>query len=156
MLAEDLDFSSTNCINCFNLVIFAMVDDLHEKMLEYSRRENSEREMRSMEGTLKIAMETLTDVYLKLLKPISESPGFRTFWLGVLRRMDTCMKADLGEYGESRLQDLVPELLKKIITTMKENEILVQKEGDDLWEITYIQIQWIAPTLKEELFPEEI
>ncbi|CAL5397059.1 unnamed protein product [Camellia sinensis] len=155
-LAEELYFTPANCINCFNLVIFAMVDDLHEKMLEYSRRENAEREMRSMEGTLKIAMELLTEVYLQFLKPISENSGFRTFWLGILRRMDTCMKAELGEYGNSKVQEIIPDLLNKMITTMKENEILVQKEGDDLWEITYIQIQWIAPSLKEELFPEEM
>lgn len=153
-LAEELLFTSGNCITCFNLVIFAMVDDLHEKMLEYSRRENSEREMRSMEGTLKFAMELLTDVFLQFLKLISESNEFRTFWLGMLRRMDTCMKADLGEYGASALQELVPELLKKIITKMKESEILVQNESNDLWDITYIQIQWIAPALKEELFPD--
>ncbi|GLT51689.1 hypothetical protein SLA2020_250820 [Shorea laevis] len=154
-LAEELDFSSTNCINVFNLVVFAMVDDLHEKMIEYSRRDNAEREMRSMEGTLKIAMELLADVYLQFLKQIAENPGFRTFWLGVLRRMDTCMKADLGQYGETKLQEVVPELLKKMIMKMKEKEILVQKEGDDLWETTYIQIQWIAPSLKEELFPDD-
>uniref|UniRef100_A0A2N9FAY8 SEC7 domain-containing protein n=1 Tax=Fagus sylvatica TaxID=28930 RepID=A0A2N9FAY8_FAGSY len=155
ILAVELDFSPTNCMNCFNLVIFAMIDDLHEKMLEYSRRENSEREMRSMERTLEIGMELLTDVYLQFLKQISQGPGFRTFWLGVLRRMDTCMKADLGEYGTSKIEELIPYLLRKMITQMKEKEILVQKEGDDLWEITYIQIQWIAPSLKDELFPEE-
>ncbi|XP_022755059.1 ARF guanine-nucleotide exchange factor GNL2-like [Durio zibethinus] len=155
-LAEDLELSSTSCINCFNLVIFAMVDDLHEKMIEYSRRENAEREMRSMEGTLKISIELMTDVYLQFLKLISENPGFRTFWLGVLRRMDTCMKADLGEYGETKLQEVVPDLLRKMIRNMQEKEILVPKDGDDLWEITYIQIQWIAPSLKEELFPDEL
>ncbi|KAI8022498.1 ARF guanine-nucleotide exchange factor GNL2 [Camellia lanceoleosa] len=112
--------------------------------------------MRSMEGTLKIAMELLTEVYLQFLKPISENSGFRTFWLGILRRMDTCMKAELGEYGNSEVQEIIPDLLNKMITTMKENEILVKKECDDLWEITYIQIQWIAPSLKEELFPEEM
>ena len=154
-LAEELDFTPNNCINFFNLVIFAMVDDLHEKMLEYSRRENAERETRSMEGTLKIAMELLTEIYLVLIRQISNSPGFRTFWLGVLRRMDTYMKADLGEYGESKLPEVVPGLLRKMITEMKEKEILVQKEEDDLWEITYIQIQWIAPSIKDELFPEE-
>ncbi|XP_058206768.1 ARF guanine-nucleotide exchange factor GNL2 [Rhododendron vialii] len=155
-LAEDLYFTSSNCMNCFNLVIFAMVDDLHEKMLEYSRRENAEREMRSMEGTLKIAMELLTEVYLQFLKPLSESSGFRNFWMGILRRMDTCMKAELGDYGNSIVQEIVPDLLKRMITTMKENEILVQREGDALWETTYIQIQWIAPSLKEELFPEDL
>ncbi|KAJ8749810.1 hypothetical protein K2173_013213 [Erythroxylum novogranatense] len=153
-LVDELDLPPANCISCFNLVVFAMVDDLHEKMLEYSRRENAEKEMRSMEGTLTISMELMTDVYLQFLKQITASPGFRTFWLGVLRRMDTCMKADLGEYGETKLQQVVPYLLKKMIMKMKEEEILVPNEGDDLWDITYIQIQWIAPSLKEELFPE--
>ncbi|KAI6679458.1 hypothetical protein NL676_033339 [Syzygium grande] len=65
------------------------------------------------------------------------------------------MKANLGPYGESAmLKELVPDLLRKIITKMKESEILVQNEDDDLWDITYIQIQWISPLLKE-LFPEE-
>ncbi|CAL1359466.1 unnamed protein product [Linum trigynum] len=153
-LAEELDFSPANCMNCFNLVVFAMVDDLHEKMIEYSRREGAEREVRSMEGTLMLAMELLTDVYLQFLKQIAASPGFRTFWLGVLRRMDTCMKADLGVYGEAKLQEVIPGFLRKMITRMKGDEILVQKEDADLFEVTYIQIQWIAPSLKQELFPE--
>ncbi|KAI4297403.1 hypothetical protein L6164_037296 [Bauhinia variegata] len=153
-LAEELVFNSSLCINCFSLVIFAMVDDLHEKMLEYSRRENAEREMRGMEGTLKIAMEILTDVYLQFLKPLSENPGFRTFWLGILRRMDTCMKADLGPYSASIvLRETVPDLLRRIINKMRENELLEPVEGDDMWETTYIQIQWICPSLKDELFP---
>ncbi|OVA13877.1 SEC7-like [Macleaya cordata] len=154
-LADELDFTSSNCINCFNLVIFAMVDDLHEKLVEYSRRENSTKEMKSMAGTLKLAMELLKEVFLQFLKPLSQSSGFRQFWLGVLRRMDTCMKTELGDDDESGLQGLVPELLKKIIIEMKEKEILVQTEDNELWDITHVQIQWIAPSLKEELFPEE-
>ncbi|PNY13876.1 pattern formation protein EMB30-like [Trifolium pratense] len=152
-LAEEMLYISSNCINYFNLVIFAMVDELHEKMLEYSRRENAEREMRSMEGTLKLSMELLSAMYMTSLKQISESPGFRAFWLGVLRRMDTCMKADLGQYGPSSLSEIIPDLLKKIITQMKDEGILEPRENDDMWEITYIQIQWICPPLKDELFP---
>ncbi|KAI3524587.1 hypothetical protein L1887_03246 [Cichorium endivia] len=152
--AEELYFTPYNVMQCFNLVIFAMVDDLHEKMLEYSTRENAERETRSMEGTLKLAMEMLVDVYLQFLKLLMESPGFKTFWLSILRRMDTVMKADLGVYGDSKMQELVPGLLKKMIETMQEKEVLVPQEGNDLWEITYIQIQWIAPSLKDELFPD--
>ncbi|CAK8534064.1 unnamed protein product [Lathyrus sativus] len=152
-LAEEMLYVSSNCINYFNLVIFAMVDELHEKMLEYSRRENAEREMRSMEGTLKLAMELLSAMYLQSLKQISESPAFRAFWLGVLRRMDTCMKAELGHYGPSSLSEIIPDLLKKIITQMKDEGMLEPREDDDMWEITYIQIQWICPPLKDELFP---
>ncbi|KAK4493444.1 hypothetical protein RD792_006795 [Penstemon davidsonii] len=154
VLAEDLLFTPMNCINSFYNVIFAMVDDLHEKLLQYSRRENAEKETRSMEITLKLSMEVLTDVYLHFLKPISESPSFRTFWLGILRRMDTCMKADLGEYGESKMPEVIPNLLRNIVMNMKEKDILTQNGEDDLWDTTYYQIQWIAPALTEELFPE--
>ncbi|XP_051125843.1 ARF guanine-nucleotide exchange factor GNL2 [Andrographis paniculata] len=153
MLAEDLLFTPNTCINAFYNVIFAMVDDLHEKMLQYSRRENAERETRSMEGSLVRSMKVMTEVYLHFLKPISGSPNFRTFWLGILRRMDTCMKADLGEYGESRMSEVIPELLRKIVSAMKEKEILTPEGEDDLWDTTYYQIQWIVPSLTDELFP---
>ncbi|XP_016482977.1 ARF guanine-nucleotide exchange factor GNL2-like [Nicotiana tabacum] len=153
-LGEDLYFTPTNILSCFNLILFAMVDDLHEKMLEYSKRENAERETRSMEGTLKLSMEVLTDVYLQFMKPLSESPNFRAFWMGILRRMDTCMKADLGECGESKLPHTIPMLLKKMVVKMKQKEILVPRKDDDLWEMTHVQIQWIAPSLTKELFPD--
>ncbi|XP_012700213.1 ARF guanine-nucleotide exchange factor GNL2 [Setaria italica] len=153
--AGDLDFGPGGCLACFNLVIFAMVDDLTEKTLEYSRREGAERETRSMEGTLAAAAELLADVFVLLLPMLAQAPGFRTFWLGVLRRMDTCIKCDLAAGGGAGLmQELVPRMLKRMIMEMKAKEVLVPREGDELWEITYIQIQWIAPAAKEELFPE--
>ncbi|CAD6267809.1 unnamed protein product [Miscanthus lutarioriparius] len=150
----DLDFGPAGCLACFNLVIFAMVDDLHEKTLEYSRREGAERETRSMEGTLAAAAELLADVFVLLLPTVAQAPGFRTFWLGVLRRMDTCMKCDLAAGGGAGLmQELVPRMLKRMIMEMKAKEVLVPREGDELWEITHIQIQWIAPAAMDELFP---
>ncbi|KAG5615396.1 hypothetical protein H5410_015220 [Solanum commersonii] len=153
-LGEELYFTPANILSCFNLILFAMVDDLHEKMLEYSKRGNAEREARSMEGTLKLSMEVLTEVYLQFLKPLSESPSFRAFWMGILRRMDTCMKADLGDCGESKLPHTIPVLLKKMVITMKQTEILVPGDDEDLWEMTHVQIQWIAPSLTEELFSD--
>ncbi|KAG0502280.1 hypothetical protein HPP92_002352 [Vanilla planifolia] len=154
--ADELEWTVGSCAACFNLVIFAMVDDLHEKMVEYSRREGMEREMRSMEGTLKMAVEQMVEVYLRFMEKLANGPGFRTFWLGLLRRMDTCMKASLGEerLPSTVMQDLVPGLLKRMILQMKEKQVLVQKDGDELWDTTNIQIQWIAPSLKEELFPD--
>ncbi|RLN00956.1 hypothetical protein C2845_PM06G09710 [Panicum miliaceum] len=153
--AGDLDFGPAGCLACFNLVIFAMVDDLTEKTLEYSRREGAERETRSMEGTLAAAAELLADVFVLLLPTLAQAPGFRTFWLGVLRRMDTCMKCDLAAGGGAGvMQELVPRMLKRMIMEMKAKEVLVPTEGDELWEITHIQIQWIAPAVKDELFPE--
>ena len=153
--AGDLDLGPAGCLACFNLVIFAMVDDLTEKTLEYSRREGAERETRSMEGTLAAAAELLADVFVLLLPTLAQAPGFRTFWLGVLRRMDTCVKCDLAAGGGAGvMQELVPRMLKRMIMEMKAKEVLVPREGDELWEITHIQIQWIAPAVKDELFPD--
>ncbi|KAH1086013.1 hypothetical protein GYH30_017815 [Glycine max] len=149
-LAEELHYMSSNRINYFNFVIFAMVDELHEKMLEYSRRENAERESRSTEETLKLAMELLSDMYLQSLRQITESSGFRTFWSGILRRKDTCMKADLGQYGPSTLGEIIPDLLRKIITQMKEEGILEPRYVGDY---IYLDTVDICPHLKDELFP---
>ncbi|XP_020586815.1 ARF guanine-nucleotide exchange factor GNL2 [Phalaenopsis equestris] len=157
-VADELEWTTGSHASSFNLVIFAMVDDLHEKMVEYSRREGMERETRSMEGTLKMALEQLVEVYLCFMLRLAADPGgFRIFWLGLLRRMDTCIKASLGEEGMPSpvMQELVPELLRRMILQMKEKEVLVQGDGSDLWEVTNIQIQWIAPSIKEELFPED-
>uniref|UniRef100_A0A0D9W1V7 SEC7 domain-containing protein n=1 Tax=Leersia perrieri TaxID=77586 RepID=A0A0D9W1V7_9ORYZ len=153
--AGELDFGPTGSLACFNLVIFAMVDDLHEKTLEYSRREGAERETRSMEGTLAAATQLLADVFVLFLPTLAQGAGFRTFWLGVLRRLDTCIKSDLAAGGGAGvMQELVPMMLKRMIVEMKDKEVLVPREGDELWEITHIQIQWIAPAVKDELFPD--
>ncbi|CAN6452847.1 unnamed protein product [Victoria cruziana] len=149
--AEGLGFTATMCQHCFNHVIFAMADDLLEKAVEYSRRDNSEREMRSMEGTLCLAMEFLTEAFIQFLELLSSVSGFRSFWMGVLRRMDTCMKTELGD--SDKLQILIPRLLKKMIVALQEKKILVNSEDNELWDVTVTQILWIAPAVKDELFP---
>ncbi|ERN08651.1 hypothetical protein AMTR_s00017p00207110 [Amborella trichopoda] len=139
---EGLFFSPQACLQCFNTLVFAMVDDLLEKATE----------KKFMEGTVEMAMEVLVEVFLRLVERMGTVSGFRTFWLGVLRRLDTGMKADVG--GGS-VREMIPGLLRKMIVDMMEKGILVERDGDELWDITNIQIQWIAPSLKEELFPED-
>ncbi|XP_068661771.1 ARF guanine-nucleotide exchange factor GNL2-like [Aristolochia californica] len=158
VMGEELGFTDTSCMSCFNSVLFAMVDDLQEKMAECSERSKSEKEMLivtfGMEGTLILAIKLMTEVFIQFLRPLTEAPGFRQFWqVKLLRRMNSYMTVDLGY--ETRLRESVPGLLKKMITVMKEKNVLVQREGDDLWETTCMQIQWIAPSIKEELFPED-
>ncbi|KAK9130825.1 hypothetical protein Sjap_011312 [Stephania japonica] len=154
ILADRLGFTPENCIHYFNHVIFATVDDLHEKLIEYSRRENAEKEVTSMVGTLKLSMEVLKEVFLHYLELLSQCTNFRTFWLGVLRRMNACMKVELRHECELILHGMVPMLLIEIITQMKEKEVLVQSEENDLWDFTCIQIQWMAPALAQQLFPD--
>ncbi|KAK8918281.1 ARF guanine-nucleotide exchange factor GNL2 [Platanthera zijinensis] len=156
-VADELEWTAGNCASGFTLVIFVMVEDLQEKMVEYSRREGMEKEMRSMEGTLKMAVEQMVEVYLRFMGRLASGQGFKSFWMGLLMKMHKCMKAGLGEEGlpSPVMQELVPVLLKRMIMEMKERKVLVQGEGDDdIWDVTNIQIQWIAPLLKEELFPE--
>lgn len=69
--------------------------------------------MRSIEWTLEIAMELLINVYLQFLKQISQGPGCQTFQLGLLRRMDTRMKADLVGYGTSKIEKLILDFVEK-------------------------------------------
>lgn len=79
--------------------------------------------MRSIEWTVEIAMELLIIVYLQFLKQISQSPGCQTFQLGLLRRTDTRMKADLVGYGTSKIEKLILDLLRKMMSQMKEKRI---------------------------------
>lgn len=87
-----------------------------------------------MEGTLNIAMKMLKNVFLNYLEHIVGSTEFR-YRFGVLRRI-----------WRQQTSRCCPELLTIMTGSVKD---------DDLWGITYIQIQWIAPSLKDELFPEE-
>ncbi|XP_031487291.1 ARF guanine-nucleotide exchange factor GNL2-like [Nymphaea colorata] len=150
--AEELGLTSSAFMLCFNNVAFAMADDLLEKAVEYSRRENSEKEMHSTEGTLILSMEFLADTYVQFLPLISTSSGFKSFWLGVLRRMDACIMAELG--GSDSLKILVQDLLRRMIIAMKERNILMQKEDNELWDVTVTQILKIAPAVKDELLSE--
>ncbi|CAN6441526.1 unnamed protein product [Victoria cruziana] len=150
--AEDLGFTSSALMLCFNSVIFATADDLLEKAVEYSRRENSEKEMHSSEGTLILAMEFLAESYLQFLPIISIASEFKSFWLGVLRRMGACLNAELG--GSDSLKNLVQDLLRRMIIAMKERNILKQMDDNELWDVTVSQILKIAPDVKDELLPE--
>ena len=71
---------------------------------------------------------------LAVMVLLSQSSGFRTFWLWVLR-MDTCMKANMDDVETGALQEAVPRMLKRVLVQME--EILAQRDGDELWDITF-------------------
>lgn len=60
---------------------------------------------------------------LAVFEKISQGPGCQTFWLGLLRRMDTRMKADLVGYGTSKIEKLILDLLRRMMSQMKEKKI---------------------------------
>eukprot|EP00252_Welwitschia_mirabilis_P019550 TRINITY_DN4551_c0_g1_i1.p1 TRINITY_DN4551_c0_g1~~TRINITY_DN4551_c0_g1_i1.p1 ORF type:complete len:676 (-),score=134.62 TRINITY_DN4551_c0_g1_i1:404-2233(-) len=140
-------------IQCFDQVIFTMLDDL----LEIAQG-HSPKEYRNMEGTLFQAVKFISKIFLQLLDQLSTLPNFRKLWIGILSRMEKYMKAKLRGKGSDKLQEYIPELLKSILNVLKAKGIIVQRStlgGDSLWELTWLHLKGISPSLQAELFPDK-
>lgn len=67
------------------------------------------------------------------------------------------MKVKVRGKKSENLQELVPELLKNTLSVMKSKGILVQRSalgGDSLWELTWLHVNNIFPSLQAEVFPD--
>lgn len=140
-------------IQCFDVVIFTMLDDL----LEIAQGQ-SQKDYRNMEGSLILAMKLLSKVFLQLLHDLSQLTTFCKLWLGVLSRMEKYMKVKVRGKKSEKLQELVPELLKNTLLVMKTRGVLVQRSalgGDSLWELTWLHVNNIAASLQSEVFPDQ-
>lgn len=140
-------------LQCFDVVIFTMLDDLIELA-----QGHSQKDYRNMEGTLVLALKLLTKVFLQLLPELSQLTTFCKLWLGVLSRMEKYLKVKVRGKRSEKLQELVPELLKNTLHVMKTKGVLVQRSalgGDSLWELTWLHVNNIAPSLQSELFPDK-
>jgi brefeldin A-resistance guanine nucleotide exchange factor 1 len=139
-------------LQCFDLVIFTMLDDLHE--IAQGHQSN----YRNMEGTLIIAVKLLSKVFLQLLPEIAQLTTFCKLWVGVLSRMEKYLKVKVKGKKNEILQETVPELLKNTLLVMKSWGVLVQRSasgGDSLWELTWVHVNSIAPSLQAEVFPDQ-
>ncbi|XP_019455801.1 PREDICTED: ARF guanine-nucleotide exchange factor GNOM-like isoform X1 [Lupinus angustifolius] len=140
-------------LQCFNEVIFTVVDDL----LEISQTQ-SQKDYRNMEVTLVLALKLLSKVFLHLLQDLSQLTEFNKIWLGVLNRLEVYMKLKVRGRRSEKIQELVPELLKNTLLVMRAGGILVRSnsvDGNSLWELTWQHINNIAPSLQSEVFPEQ-
>lgn len=152
--ANDLHLTHTLWLQCFELVIFTMLDDLPELA-----QGHSQKDFRNMEGTLILAMKLLSKVFLQLLQDLPQSTNFCKLWLGILNRMEKYTKIKVRGKKSEKLQELIPELLKNILFTMKNKGILAQRNalgGDSLWELTWLNVNKFAPSLQYEVFPDII
>ncbi|KAJ6421699.1 hypothetical protein OIU84_028977 [Salix udensis] len=139
-------------LQCFDLVIFTMLDDLHE--IAQGRQNN----YRNMEETLVIAVKLLSKVFLLLLPEIAQLTTFCKLWVGVLSRMEKYLKVKVKGKKNEILQETVHELLKNTLLVMKSWGVLVQSSasgGDSLWELTWLHVNTIAPSLQAEVFPDQ-
>ncbi|KAJ7964556.1 ARF guanine-nucleotide exchange factor GNOM-like [Quillaja saponaria] len=150
---DGIDLAHGLWLQCFDLVIFTMLDDL----LEIAQG-HSQKDYRNMEGTLILAMKLLSKVFLQLLQGLSQLSTFCKLWLGVLSRMEKYIKAKVRGKRSEKLQELVPEFLKNTLLVMKTRGLLVQRSalgGDSLWELTWLHVNNIGPALQSEVFPEQ-
>ncbi|KAK1434661.1 hypothetical protein QVD17_00410 [Tagetes erecta] len=140
-------------LQCFDMVIFTVLDDL----LEISQG-HSQKDFRNMEGTLVLALKLLSKVFLQLLPELSQVTTFCKLWLGVLSRMEKYLKVKIKGKKSEKLQELVPELLKNTLIVMKNKGVLVQRTalgGDSLWELTWLHVNNISPSIQSEVFPDQ-
>ncbi|CAN1794237.1 ARF guanine-nucleotide exchange factor GNOM [Linum perenne] len=140
-------------LQCFDMVIFTMLDDL----LEIAQG-HSQKDYRNMEATLIVAIKLMSKVFLQLLHDLAQLTTFCKLWLGVLGRTEKYMKVKIRGKKSEKLQETIPELLKNILLIMKTTGVLVQRSalgGDSLWELTWLHMNNIAPSLKSEVFPDQ-
>ncbi|XP_058099559.1 ARF guanine-nucleotide exchange factor GNOM [Magnolia sinica] len=152
--AEAIRLSPASWLQCFDLVIFTMLDDL----LEIAHGGHSGKDYRNMEGTLVHAMKLMSKVFLQLLPELSPLTSFCKLWLGVLGRMEKYTKAKVRGKKCEKLQELVPELLKNTLYVMKNRGVLARTNaigGDGLWELTWLHVNNIDPSLQSEVFPDQ-
>ncbi|KAK7285176.1 hypothetical protein RJT34_19937 [Clitoria ternatea] len=138
-------------LQCFNQVIFTVLDDL----LEIAEA-HSQNDYRNIEGTLALALKLLSKVFLQFFHELSQLPSFCKLWEGVLSRMEKYAKVKFRR--SEKLQELVPELLKNTLLVMKSEGILVQSNdlgGNSFWELTWLHIKNIDPSLQRDVFPDK-
>ncbi|XP_057965367.1 ARF guanine-nucleotide exchange factor GNOM-like [Malania oleifera] len=152
IVGEGIHLQSDLILRCFDLVIFTLLDDLLEIV-----RGNSPKDYRNMEGTVVLAMKLLSKVFLQFLQDLSELPSFCKLWVGVLNRIEECTKAKFRGRKSEKIHELVPELLKNTLLVMKTSGVLSKTDaigGDSFWQLTWLHVKNIAPTLQMEIFPD--
>ncbi|KAI3694844.1 hypothetical protein L1987_77825 [Smallanthus sonchifolius] len=140
-------------LQCFDMVIFTVLDDL----LEISQG-HTQKDFKNMEGTLVLALKLLSKVFLQLLPELSQVTTFCKLWLGILSRMEKYFKVKIRGKKNEKLQELVPELLKNTLIVMKNQGVLVQRSalgGDSLWELTWLHVNNISSSIQSEVFPDQ-
>ncbi|XP_072971675.1 ARF guanine-nucleotide exchange factor GNOM-like isoform X2 [Typha angustifolia] len=147
---EGLFLSASTWLQSFDIV-FQLLDDL----LEISQS-HSPKDYRNMEISLFHAVKLLCKVFLQSLQDLSGLSTFSKLWLGVLSHMEKYMKAKVRSRRMEKIQETIPELLKNMLLVMKASGILAKTsttDGDSLWELTWLHVNNIVPSLQLEVFP---
>ncbi|XP_071913136.1 ARF guanine-nucleotide exchange factor GNOM-like [Coffea arabica] len=137
-------------LQCFDLVIFTLLDDLVE-----IAQQHSAKDYRNMEGTLVLSLKLLSKVFLQLLHDVSQLASFSELWSRVLSCMERYMKVKFRGKRSEKIHELVPELLKNTLLIMKSSGLLVPSEEDNFWQLTWSSVKNLAPSLQLEVFSSD-
>uniref|UniRef100_A0A7N0V2E3 SEC7 domain-containing protein n=1 Tax=Kalanchoe fedtschenkoi TaxID=63787 RepID=A0A7N0V2E3_KALFE len=143
-------------LQCFDTVIFALLDDLL-KLGQGSFL----KDYRNMEGTFVLAIKLLSKVFLQLLQNDPAPKYLINLWEGYLDRMESYMKAKFRGRRSDNVHQVVPELLKNTLLIMKAKGILVPNDAaangkdDDLWRLTWSHVNNISPSLQLAIFSSQ-
>ncbi|KAL8229179.1 hypothetical protein R6Q57_014079 [Mikania cordata] len=137
-------------LQCFDSVIFPLLNDLLEIV-----EERSAKEYRNMEGTLVLSLKLLSKAFLHSLPRISRLASFSKVWVSVLSSMDLYTKVKFRGKRSEKIIELVPETLKNTLLVMKSTGILSPNSSDDLWEQTWLHVKTLAPLVQSEVFPDD-
>lgn len=151
--ADGIHLPNALWFQCFDMVIFTLLDDL----LEIAQG-HSPKDYRNIDGTLVLAIKLMSKTFLQLLQDLSPQPSFCKLWLGVLNHMEKYMKLKLRGKRSEKIQELIPELLKNNLLVMKTTGILLPTDdigGDSFWQLTWLHVKKISPSLQSEIFPDD-
>lgn len=151
--ADGISIPTELWLQCFDLVIFTLLDELPEMA-----QQQSAKDYRSTEGSMILSLKLLSKTFLQALLDLSQSTSFCQLWIKVLGCLEKYMKMRFRGKRSEKIHELVPELLKNTLLVMKTNGILVPCDpvgGDSFWQLTWLHANNIAPSLQLEVFPSE-
>ncbi|XP_010528362.1 PREDICTED: ARF guanine-nucleotide exchange factor GNL1-like [Tarenaya hassleriana] len=140
---------------CFDSVIFPLLDEILELSKENARKKNFKK---ASEETLVLATKLMSKAFLQSLQDLSKQPSFCRLWLGVLNHLETYMSAKFRGKQSEKVHELIPELLKNTLLVMKTTGILLPGEdigSDSFWQLTWLHVNKICPSLLPEVFPQD-
>ncbi|KAI7754916.1 hypothetical protein M8C21_027026 [Ambrosia artemisiifolia] len=147
---EGIHLQDEAWVQCFDSVIFPLLNDLLEIV-----KEKPAKEYQNMEGTLILSLKLLSKSFLHSLPRVSPSASFSKIWVGVLSCMEHYTKVKFRGKRSEKIHELVPELLKNTLFVMKSTGVLSPNCSNGLWEQTWSHVKDLAPSVQSEVFPDD-
>ncbi|XP_019087506.1 PREDICTED: ARF guanine-nucleotide exchange factor GNL1-like [Camelina sativa] len=152
--AEGIMLPQPLWFKCFDSSVFPLLDDLLAISIENSKKTFK----KTVEETLVLATKLMSKAFLQSLEDISQQPSFCRLWLGVLNRLETYMSTKFRGKRSEKIHELIPELLKNTLLVMKTTGVLLPGDdigSDSFWQLTWLHVKKISPSLQSEVFPQE-